>query len=828
MKQLLADVRYALRQLRRSPGFTLTAVFTLAFGIGATVAIFSIVEGVLLRPLPFRDPERLVKVGDAIEGMDPSGNLMMTTCPGILAYARDTHTFTGLGGYKYAGYELSGMGEPARIRGTRLTASVFPVLGVSPLMGRTFSEQEDEGRQQVAVISYQTWRGRFSSDAHILGQKIQLDRTPYEIIGVMPRDFEFPLAPGQLNRSELWVPMSFTQDELHNPTRWDMDAIARLKPGVTPQQAAQDAAPVGEEIMRSVPPTMGTLKFRPVVRSLQETTVAQARPLVRMLFWAVAAVLFIACVNLAGLLLVRVIRHRREIAVRLALGASGAAVMRRALVEALVLSAAGGFFGLTLADVAVQFGVSFLPESLPRVSAITLDWKVVGLAVGLSLLTGIFCGLVPALSAATTSVNETLKESGRTGTEAAGHARLRSALVIAEIAAALVLLVAAGLLIRSFDRMRAVDLGLRADHTLTASYSLPEQHYATQAAVDAFNAALLNKLRELPGVQYVGTTTSLPATGGNNNWQGFVAEGYVAPKGEMVQAWSAGVMGDYFRASGTPILRGRDFTDADRAGAPLAVIVNRKLAERYWPGQDPIGKRIHLGVPETDLPWMSVVGEIGDVKQTAADVETQSQIYSPINQYRDQHPRNEPPPTFLTGEFGSMVLRTQLPPEHVIDSLRAVVRSIDPQLPLNHVQTMEQVVSEGQASRRFNTMLISSFAMVAVLLAVLGIYSVIAFSAAMRTHELAIRLALGARRSGVLQLVLAWGARLGLAGCAIGAAGAVVATRLLRSLLFDVNPLDPLVLVVAAAAIFLLALAAAALPARRAASIQPMQALRME
>jgi predicted permease len=827
MRQLLSDIRYALRQLRRSPGFALTAVFTLAFGIGATTAIFSIVEGVLLRPLPFRDPGQLVKVGDAIEGLDPTGNLLMTTCPGIRMYARDSNSFTGLGGYHYAGYELSGMGEPARIRGTRLTASVFPILGVSSLMGRTFTEQEDEGRQQVAVISYQTWRGRFNGDAHILGQKIQLNRTPYEIIGVMPRDFEFPLAPGQLNRSELWVPMSFTPDELHNPTRWDMEAIARLKPGVTPQQAAQDLAPVAADIIRNVPPAMGTVRFQPVVRSLQETTVGQARPLVHMLFWAVAAVLFIACVNLAALLLVRVIQHRREIAVRLALGATGAAVMRRALVEALVLSLAGGFFGLTLADVAVQFGVSFLPESLPRVSAITLDWKVVGLALGLSLLTGLFCGLVPAFSAARTSVNEALKEAGRTGTEAVGHARLRSALVIAEIAAALVLLVSAGLLIRSFDRMRAVNLGLRTDHTLTASYGLPEQHYSTQAAVDAFDTALFNKLRQLPGVLYVGTTTLLPATGGNNNWQAFVVEGYAAPMGEMVQAWAAGVMGDYFRASGTPILRGRDFTDADREGAPPVVIVNKKLAERYWPGQDPIGKRIHLGVPETELPWMTVIGEIGDVKQTAADAETQGQLYSPIRQFKDMHGRNEKS-DFVVGDFGSIVIRTQLPPETMIDSLRATVRSIDPQLPINNIQTMEQVVSEGQASRRFNTILVSSFAVVAVLLAVLGIYSVIAFSAAMRTHELAIRLALGARRSGVLRLVLAWGAKLGLAGCAIGAIGAVFATRLLRSLLFNVNPLDPLVLILAAAALFLLALAASALPARRAASIQPMQALRME
>ena len=828
MKQLLADIRFALRQLGRSPGFTLTAVFTLAFGIGSTTAIFSIVEGVLLRPLPFRDPDRLVAVGDAIEGMDESGNLMKTTSPAVRMYSHATHSFLDIGGYKYAGYELSGMSEPARISASRLTANIFPILGVAPMMGRTFTQQEDDCSQQVAVISYQMWRARFNGDPQILGQKILLNRRPYEVIGVMPRQFEFPLLPGLLNRSELWVPMSFTQDELDSPTRWDTDAIARLQPGVTPLQAAQETEPIAQEIMRSVPPSMGTLRFHPVVHPLQEATVARARPLVRMLFWAVAAVLFIACVNLAGLLLVRVIRHRREIAVRLALGASGAAVMRRSFVEALVLSVAGGFFGLTLADVALQVGIDLLPASLPRVSAITLDGKVVGLAIGLTLLTGLLCGLVPALSAANTSLNEALKEAGRTGTEAAGHARLRSALVVAEIAAAFVLLIAAGLLIRSFDRLRSVDLGLRIDHALTASYSLPKQQYSTQAAVDAFNSALMIKLGQLPGARYVGATTSLPATGGNNNWNAFVPEGYIPPQNAgMSQAWAAQIMGDYFRAAGISFVRGRDFTAADRAGAPLVVIVNRTLAEHYWPGQDPIGKRLHMGLAVTDLPWMTVVGEIQDVKQTAADAATQSQIYTPIAQYKSAMGRFATP-DMVTGNFGSIVVRGELPPERMVDSLRAIVRTIDPQLPLVHVESMEQVVAEGQASRRFNTVLVSSFAAAAVLLALLGIYSVIAFSATLRTHEMAIRMALGSQRSGILQLVLASGAKLGLIGCGLGAVAAIFATRLLRSLLFQVNPLDPVVIILAAVSIFVLALAASVIPAVRAASIQPMQALRTE
>ncbi len=829
MQTLLHEIRYALRQLRKSPGFALTAVLTLAFGIGATTAIFSIVEGVLLRPLPFPDPARLVTLGDKLDGVDFGDTGSSTTAPEVRTYARDTHAFSSLGGYQQTGYELSGLGNPAQISASRLTAGIFPVLGVSPLMGRTFTPQEDEGSQQVAVISYQMWHSRFQGDAHILGQKILLDRKPYEIIGVMPREFEFPLVPGQLNRSELWVPMSFTQGELVNGVgSWNFQMVGRLKPGLTPAQAQQDAQPVAQQIIRNFPPAMGSLRIRPVVYPLTEATVAQARPLVRTLFLAVAVVLFIACANLAGLLLVRVIRRRREISVRLALGASAGTVLRQSLVEALVLSITGGVFGLALASLALRVGVSFLPETLPRVSAIGLDWKVLSFALLLAVLTGLLCGLIPALAAARTSVNEALKEGGRTGTAGGGHARLRSILVIAELAVALVLLTASGLLLRSFDKMRAVDLGFHTDHVLTAAYGLPRQQYSSQAAVDAFNSELFARLEQLPGVQAVGVTSLLPASGQTNNWNAFVPEGYVAPKGAPLNmAWAIQVMGNYFGAARIPLLRGRDFAQADRSGAPLVVIVNRTLAEHYWPGQNPIGRRLHIGVAETPVPWMTVVGEIGDVKQTSADVETQSQMYTPASQFRDAIGQFAPP-DLLDSNGGSIVLRGQLPPEQMADSLGAVVRSIDQQLPLTHVESMEHVVEEGQASRRFNTVLISSFAAAAVLLALLGIYSVIAFSAALRTQEMAIRLALGAQRASVMRLVLVSAAKLGVMGCGIGALAAVFATRLLRSLLFQVDPLDPAVLALAAISIFVLALAASLIPARRAASIEPMQALRAE
>jgi predicted permease len=629
-----------------------------------------------------------------------------------------------------------------------------------------------------------------------------------------------------LNRSELWVPMSFTQAELvQGSGAWAYNLVGRLKPGVTAAQAQEDAAGAAQEIMRNFPPALRSRRIHPDVQQLDEATVGQARPLVRALFLAVVVVLFIACANLAGLLLVRVIRRRHEISVRLALGATQAAVLRQPLVEALLLSISGGVLGVALAWAALRVGVSFLPETLPRVSSIGLDWKVVSFALGLAVFTGLFCGLIPAFAATRTGVNEALKEDGRVGSAGGGHARLRSALVVAELAVALVMLTAAGLLLRSFENMRSVGLGFHTDHTLTATYNLPRQQYSTQASIDAFNLTMRTKLEQLPGVQAVGVTSMLPAASLDSGAT-FTPEGYVPPKGAGLNiAWLPQVMGSYFQAQGIAIVRGRDFTAADDASAPLVAIVNRTLAEHYWPGQDPIGKRLHRGPKEADLPWLTVVGEIGDVKQLAADVPTGEQFYIPFSQIKPGA-GSFATPTMLTGRGGSIVLRGQMEPEQMIDSVRAVVRSIDPQLPLTDVESMDRVIAEGQAPRRFNTSLISAFAGAAVLLAILGIYSVIAFSAALRTQEMAIRMALGSQRSGIMRLILVSGAKLGLAGCGIGAVAAIFATRLLRSMLFQVEPVDPAVIAVAAISIFLLALAASIIPARRAACIEPMQALR--
>ena len=823
------DVRIAVRHLRKSPGFTATAVLMLAIGIGATTAVFSIVEAVLLRPLPFPQSERLVSLGDVLHGVEsvPNGEVGVTP-PDIRSYTRDTHSFASLGGYQPTGYELSGVGEPAQVNAARMTAGVFGALGVAPLSGRFFTQEEDEQNLLVAVVSYSLWQNRLHGDPQVLGTKILLDRKPYVVIGVMPRDFEFPLAPGHLNSAELWVPMSFTPQEI-GPTGasgWNFSMVGRLKPGVSASQAQQDAERVAQDIMRAYPPYMASLYIQASVKSLREETVQDARQLVRVLFMATVVVLSIACANLAGLLLVRAIRRRREIAMRIALGAGTLALLRQSMLESLLLSATGGGLGLLLAATGLRFGVSRLPETLPRIDEIRLDWQVVLFAVALSLLTGIGCGLAPAFAAWRTSVNETLKQGGRDGA-AGGHARLRSALVVGEIATALVLLAAAGLLLRSFEKMRSVDLGYRPDHLLVANYSLPQKQYATQAAVDTFNHELLDRIRHLLGVKFAGLTTFLPATGSTGNGA-FVVEGYVAPKGSNLSlATPIQVIGDYLQAMQVPLLAGRFFAPTDTADTQLVAVVNHKLAEHYWPGKDPLGKRIRIGLPETQTPWITIVGEVADLKETSPDDPTKEELYQPVDQ-RQRSDGSLASPSDLQGNGMWVVMRTAMDPDQIANALRATVRSIDPMLPLTQVQSLESAVSDSEAPRRFQTTLISAFAFAAVLLAALGIYSVVAFSATLRLQEMAIRMALGSQRSGILGLVFWSAVKLALAGCIIGLVATVAASHLLNSLLFAVSPFDPVVLSLAATFVIALTLVASLLPAARAASINPMSALRAE
>jgi predicted permease len=829
MHRIVSDLKLVFRQLRKAPGFAATAVLMLAFGIGATTAIFSIVDGVLLRPLPFPNANRLVTLGDQLSGTDwgqhDSGPV---TGPEVVTYPRDTRSFQSLGGYAGVNFELSGIGQPAQINASRMTPSVFSALGIGPLIGRVFTAQEDLQKQQVAVLSYATWKSRFNGNPNILATKILLDRKPYLIIGVMPRSFEFPLNPGRLNRSELWVPMSFSPQELspEAETSWYLGMVGRLKPGVTPAQAQSDAEGVAQQIMRNYPPDAANFRIRPVVYPLQQITVLETRPLLRMLFLAVAVVLLIACANFAGLLLVRAIRRQRETAVRLAIGAPPLTLLLQTILESLVISITGGLLGVGLAALALAIGKNLLPETLPRMSEITLNWTVVGFALLLALLTGVLCGLAPGFAALRTNVNASMREGGRSGSAGGSHTRLRSTLVIMEIAIALILLTTSGLLLRSFSNMSAADLGFRPDHVTTASYSLPQKQYSKQAQIDTFNRQLVQQLRQLPGVQSVGLTSTLPTTG--DGIEAFVVEGYVDPRGpDRTAASPSQVIGDYFKAIGIPLIRGRYFAESDNADNQLVVIVNREFAEHYWPHQDPIGKRMRVGTLKSGEPWMSVVGEVADAKLTSPDADASEQFYQPVAQLeKDAGPRALP--TDLNGTGGYIVLRSALPPEQMENALRATVRAIDAQLPLNQVQTMDQTVSQSEAPRRFNTIIISSFALAAVLLAVLGIYSIIAFSVASRVQEMAIRMALGSQRSHIMRLILISGLKLAAIGCVLGLVGAAAVSSILQSFLFHVSPFDPLVMILGAITVFILALIASAMPARRAASVDPIQALRGE
>jgi predicted permease len=828
MRGLFIDLRLVLRQLRKSPGFAITAVLMLAFSIGATTAIFSIVDGVLLRPLPFPNPSRLVTLGDQVKGTDwGKQDAGPVTAPEVVTYTRDTRSFSSLGGYGFASFELSGIGQPAQVNGARMTAGVFSALGVSPLMGRVFTAQEDIQKVQVAVLSYATWKSRFGGNPQILGRKILLDRKPYVVIGVMPRSFEFPLMSGHLYRSELWVPMSFSAQQLSAEAEasWYLQMVGRLKPGITVAQAQSDAERVAQQIIRNFPPDLANFSFRSVVYPLRQITVVQTRPLLAILFLAVAVVLLIACANLAGLLLVRAIRAHREIAVRLALGAPTLTLLRQMMLESLVLSVSGGVLGIGLAGIGLYIGKSMLPETLPRIDDITLNWTVVGFAFLLAMLTGFLCGLAPGFAALRTNVNNSLKE-GSHSSSAGSHTRLRSVLVVSEIAVALVLLTASGLLLRSFEKMSAVNLGFRPEHVTTAGYSLPQKQYATQSQVDTFNNDLLLRLRQLPGAEAVGLTSTLPVTG--DGIEAFVVDGYVDPKGPAITAASPfQVIGDYFRAMGISLIHGRYFNESDKADNQLVVIVNHEFAEHYWPHQNPVGKRMRVGTQQSKTPWMTVVGEVADAKLTSPDADAGEQFYQPVAQL-EKDAGVLASPTDVSGNGGYIVLRSALPPQQMENALRATVRSLDAQLPLTQVQTMDEIVSQSEAPRRFNTVIISCFALAAVFLAILGVYSVIAFSVASRGQEMAIRIALGSQRSGIVRLVLQSGIKLALIGCVFGLAGAVAASALLRSFLFGVSPFDPLVLVLATVLIFVLALVASALPARRASSANPMQALRGE
>lgn len=822
MQTFFRDVRYAVRQLRKSPGFSLTVILALALGIGATTAIFSLVEGIILRPLPFADPDRLVMLGDRIGNV----KVLPVTAREIATYTTATTAFSSVGGFATAGYELSGGDTPEHIDGGRLNANVFPMLGVPPILGRTFTTQEEDAHQLLAVISYRLWLKRFHRDPRVVGTSITLDRKNYTVVGVMPRSFDFPIEHGSLHPTEVWVPLSLTSDELSDQQigNWGLHMVARLRDGVTLHQAAEDADRVSRLIMQGFPARLSAIRIQGDVRSIREFYLADARPLLRTLFLAVGAVLLIACVNVAGLMLVRSIRRRRDYAIRLALGARSSVITRESVIEGLVLSGAGGILGLLLVVVAIRSAPSLLPESMPRIDAIAMNPVVAAFAVLLALVTGVLCSLAPAFAALRTNLTEGLKEGSKTASGTSSHAWLRSALVVVEIAIAVVLVNSSAALIRSYQKMLSVDPGFRPDHVLVAGFRLPIWQYSTATSAAEFDRSVLATLSAKPGITSVGIGSTLPASGLIGG-AGYTIEGEPVSQWKLKFAMFALMDGDYLKALGIPLLDGRTFTADDRADTQQVILVNESMAKHCWPGQRAIGKRMHLGNPSSKLPWATVVGIVTDTKGGARDEPAGDELYVSLRQ----------PATFYGNDYqerlaspasGFIVLRSVFPPEQMAGTLRSTVAQIDPHLALERLESMSTVMANVEAPRRFNTDLISAFALGALLLAITGIYAVVAFSVSMRAQEIAIRLALGAQRGNIVRLVLMSGAKLGITGCGLGVLGSFAASRLVKSFLFGVSATEPLIYLSGVAIILALVLLASTLPAARAASSDPVKALR--
>lgn len=819
MLGLANDLRLTLRRFRKTPGFNLAIILTLALGIGATTAIFSLVEGVLLRPLPFKDPDRLVVLGEHLGGR-----------PGMSVRARDIATYTGatqafssLGGYITASFELSGGQRPEEIDAARLGSATFATLGVQPLLGRIFNVGEENARQQLAVISYSFWMNRFHRAPSVIGASLVLDRKPYQVIGVMPRNFEFPLSLGTLSGTQVWVPLSLSSDELSDQSSgfFGYQMIARLKDAASVPQGAQDADRVAHQIMSEFPPTMSAIQLQGDVRSLRESVIADSRPILRTLFMAAIIALLVACVNVSSLLLVRAIRERREFAVRVAIGASSSRIIRESVVEGLLLSFVAGLLGLAFAGIAVRVASHYLPASLPRVSSVSIDPIVAVFALLVAAATGVLCSLAPAFAALRTNLIATLKEGAQAGSTS--HTWLRSALVVSEVAIALVLLTVSGMFLRSLQKMLAVNPGFRADHALVAAYQLPLQQYPTDTSVTSFNRAVFDQLSRKPGVSAVAISNSV-AVSTSYPQSSYTIEGVSVDQWKLKFAAFNTVFGNYFDAMGIPLIEGRTFDVHDDANAPLVVIVNQSMARDCWPGQSPLGKRMHIGNPRKAYSWQTVVGVVADTK-IPRDEPGNAQWYMPIEQ-PITITGSQTPETLSGPSSGYITMRSALDPAHMIQTLRSTIAEIDPLLALQDVRLLDDAISEVEAPRHFNTKLITAFAAGALLLAITGIYAVMAFSVSQRNREIAIRMTLGAQRSNIAQMVLLSGGKLALLGCALGVLGSLAVSKLVASFLFGISATDPFTYSGAVLIMLLLALLASTLPAMRAASTDPVKPLR--
>jgi len=803
MRTFWKDLRYGARMLLKNPGFTSIAVITLALGIGANASIFSVVNTVLLRPLPFKEPERLIMIRETKIPQFPE----FSVSPGnFLDWKRRNTVFERLVAINTPSFNLIGTGDPEQISGMRVTEGFFAMLGAKPELGRDFLTEEDQpGRNNVVILSHGLWQRRFGGDPKIIDQTITLSGRIYTVIGVMPATFRFGGS-----ETALWTPMGFTSDDSQNHGGHFLSAIGQLKPGATLEQARSEMSAIAGQLAQEYPDANAgwNVKLLP----LQEFIVRSVETALLVLLGAVAFVLLIACANVANLLLARAAGREKEIAIRTALGAGRARIVRQLLTESALLALAGGVAGLSLAKWGTDLLLKLAPQNLPRMSDVSLDGRALAFTAAVTLLTGLIFGLVPALQASKPNLTETIKDAGGRGATEGGRRQfVRGSLVVLEMASALLLLVGAGLLIKSFWRLQRIDPGFNPNNALTASVTLPSRKYPEENQQSAFFQQLLEKVRALPGVQAAGASNVVPL--GGDYVLGFVIEGRPPlPPGAGQSTNYYAVSSDYFKAMGIPLLRGRVFTEQDTRNSTRVAVISESMAKRVFPNEDPIGKRIH--VTNGPTVFREIVGIVGDVKHYGLDQDTTLQTYEPYTQQ---------PFSFMT-----LVVRTAGDPTNLTSAIRNQVLSIDKEQPVSGVRTLEQRVSTSIAQQRFSMLLLGVFAAVAMVLAAVGIYGVLSYAAAQRTHEIGIRMALGARAGDVLKMVIGQGMKLTLAGVALGSGAALALTQLMKRLLFGVTAADPMTYAVIALSLTLVALFACWIPARRAAKVDPMVALRRE
>jgi putative ABC transport system permease protein len=810
MSTLLKDLQYGLRMLARSPGSTAAAMIALALGIGANSAIFSVVNAVLLRPLPYKDASRLIVIW---ETKLSKGILQeKVSPPDYRDWVEQQRVFEKIAALREQPAVLTGGQLPERVETALISPSAFELLGVKAGLGRTFlSEEAEPGRNRVALLSYGFWQRRFGGDSGVLGKKAIVDGNSLTIVGVMPRDFRLLDTP-----SELWTPYTLDAKELSQRGFRTLRVIGRLKPGVSLEQASAEMRSIAGRIERQYADT--NTGYSTKIVALRDQLVGDIGPTLWTLLGAVVFVLLIACANVASLLLARASSRDKEIVLRMALGANPARVLRQLLTESVLLAVAGGLLGLALAAWGIAMLAQFGPANLPRLAEINIDWRVMAFTLTASLATGIIFGLAPALLTVRTDLNSVLKTSGRGNTGSRTRALWRNALVTSEIASCVVLLTGAGLLIRSFLQLESVNPGFRPDHVLTMQIALPETSYSGQK-VALFYHQLVDRLQALAGTQYAGIARNLPLSGADASLNFVVENRPVESAAEQSRAKYRAASADYFAALGIPLLRGRYFDGTDGEKTPAVVIINNTMARRFWPGEDPIGKRMKAGFDGSQ--WCTIVGIVGDVKHTGLDAATNAEMYYHYLQI---------PPELMGFVEGTMtlVLRTQAEPNSMVGAVRGEVQKLDPDLAVFNVKTMQDLVGGSLAQPRFRTLLLGVFACMALILAATGLYGVIAYAVTQRTNELGVRMALGAQKSDVLKMVVGEGAQLAAVGIGIGLVVAFPLMRIISRLLFGVNAADPLTFAATSSLILLVALAASYLPALKAIKVDPLVALRHE